>query len=426
MKSALSVAMEFLKIGAQTKLPAEILTLVTKYRHIFATTKDLPEYHGAELSDIIKKNTGLNIQVLIEKSLNTPVVLTVAFQGHTGNGARWGTKTAASKLANRQGFVQDVLTGTVDLENVRVSGVFSEIPALLAIPVNLFSTDLLTDEEITAAILHEIGHAFFLLATLGEYVWLNYYLQDGVDIVLGKKPNIYKVEILSQVYLAKTLPDKAQVEALKQPTETNVRQALLTNLGTKARDYFGQRIGLGAYKRDEQLADLFVSRLGFGRALVTGDQKLNKMYSLFNRTAHGRFYNLTIEAIKVGTWVVAGMAAPVVVGIATILALGYLSPRGVPFDNATERALKVKRDLIAQLKDVETAPILKESLLDDLAAVDEITKNMTQYRTTFEVVAQFLIPTRRSDAQRLRLEQQLEELLNNDLFAVAAKLNQHA
>ena len=86
--------------------------------------------------------------------------------------------------------------GTVDIQNVRVGGVFSQIPLNLYIHSGHFSPAF-TDGEIAATILHELGHGFtyffyLLHSTLCNYI--SAYTASAVAGASGDKERTLIIE----------------------------------------------------------------------------------------------------------------------------------------------------------------------------------------------------------------------------------------
>lgn len=418
LKSHLS--MEFISVGAKTLLPVEILRVVESYRAILKE-RDLTEADAKVLSDVVAKHTNLNISMKFVGSGFGFGIYCPTFRGHSGVSARSGQVRTEWDFPSEHG---KYLEGRIDLDKVKVHGSFTKIEFLMLLPPPAFSEhSTATPEELTAFILHEIGHAFFVLGTLGEYVWFNYFLTDGVDVVLGKKSNTYKVKLLTPSYLSKHVDDPELKEnLLKAPTEAHVRKAILTITGLDPRNHLGSYVGMGAVKRDEQLADMFVSRLGYGRALITGLDKIFKSDPSARRAYASKLERtmIIVSRIAIAT---ATMAMPLVwltyAGFHTMAALGAYSN---VYDNPQERFLKVRRDLVNQLKRSGLTPNEREILLADIKTADGFIDGMNQASALLEDIFQLVNFGLRRKRTSLRGEERLEQLLNNDLFVTAAQL----
>lgn len=417
-----NVSMEFIKIGAKTHLPLELEGVIEQFRNKADSGGEFGDDDVEKLSRLFKKSLGIECAVGFHQYSNMMSVQCFEFHGHSGSTPRSSNRTPPVVL---NVLTDELYKSTIDLEKLRVTGFFSTIPFILHIPTRWLRSDFdLTIRELVAIILHEVGHVFFGLATIGEYVWLNYYLTDGAEILLGKKPNKYKVDILNLDVLAKRLKDQETLgEFNKHPTDVNARKVLLAGIRGVAREQFSSQLGLGSYKRNEQVADLFPVRLGYGRDLVTGLDKLNRTYGVQQRYYKDRGDFIKIEALKVSMWLVSLAIPPFWPVTITALLLGDNQHTDI-YDNSTERIMKIRRDLIAQIRDRSISDTQKVILGEDIAAIDNILKGMNQYRTALETVFEFIFPTRRRGLQQLRQEERLERLLNNDLFLTAQRMKQ--
>jgi len=419
MSEVLSISQEFINIGGNKALGVELLTLVerlcTKSRE---QKQPLSESDLVDVVKLIQKKTNLNMDIEV---VDDPGLAIYIFKP-LGHGGVSGRELGASTDGQMTAFHDKWMKSTIDLDRATVSGQFTEVPFVLRLPRIFFEgyKDF-TPEEITATILHEVGHAFFSLATLGEYVYLNYYLTDGVEILLGKKPNKYQVEVLDHGYLRKHVPREEWDRLKKDPTEANYRRALLIANRRQARTHLVSK--QGSEKRDEQLADMFSSRMGFSRPLATALYKLTK--SPLNRHHRGTVVNLLVEVSKL---LLAGLSVGSVVVVppmATYVIMAYITVEfidnmnGGDYDNDYQRLVKIRQDLVAQLRHVSSSPKYRAKLDDDIKVIDDLLKTMKDRTTLMMGMMHLLIPGYRRGRQQIKHEELLESLLNNDLYLQA-------
>lgn len=423
MRRISTISQEFLQVGGNKHTGLLILGQVEALLKHAEQVRMLGNSDMHALQATLREQFKLNITIeLSPYDYSSIRIHTLNFPGHQGIGARFyqGEPTDISSPA----LDDKLLTGIVDLDKGQVGGFFSDLPFTLIIPTVLFTATerVFTAEEITALILHEVGHAFFTCATLGEYVWLNYYLADGVDVLLKKKPNRYKVELLNLSYLTKQVSDPALAEKLKNdPSEADLRRALLVACHKDNRNHLTTRVVKGAIKRSEQLADLFAARLGFTRALVTALDKAQRMSVVGRRYQRNRIQFVLGEVLKLISGVGSVLLAFPTAGVSLLwlIALYYDSYSDANYDNPTERIEKLRRELVTQLRSGAFTPTEKAALDADLKAVDAILKNRNQYDSIWEGLVLVLHPGRRREHHRLKHEQLLEQLLSNDLFVQA-------
>jgi len=419
MSEVLQISQEFINIGGSKILGVELLT---KVEELCIRVRDkgvtLSQSDYNAITEIIIKRTNLNFKPLVTDTLTMGVLINEPV-GHSGISNFHGDRSTSGKNTE---FYDKWMSSTIDLDKVKVTGQFEKVSFYLVLPEADFSGKTgLTPEEITAFILHEVGHAFFSLATLGEYVYLNYYLTDGADVLLGKKPNKYKIDVFDAAYLKKELPKEEVERLVKDPTEANYRRALLIAHRRSPRTHLVSKAG--SEKRDEQLADMFASRMGFSRHLATGFYKLKKSPS--GRFYRGTAYHTAIEIVKLlfGGFAVAGsltvpLASPILLYAYVAMEFGDSSNGGV-YDNDYQRLVKIRQDLIAQLKHASSNPTSRAIIDDDIKVVDNLLKTMKDRTTLVMAMMYLLIPGYRRSRQQLKHEELLESLLNNDLFLQA-------
>lgn len=409
--SDLTVSQELLAPSASLKMfGAELLGTVEKLG-------DTENTHASydDLSTIIKRHTNLTFDIQVTTGSGPSVFgVGLAFEGHTGTDAGIGEFLNSGGTGGKKHNI------VVDLEKGRVSGKVTEYTSVLFLPTSLFSNSDFTPEEITAFLLHEVGHVFFSLATLGDYVRLNYCLTEGIQVLLGKKPNKYKIQLLDRDYLEHVVDDESLAKTLEgDPTEPDLRRAVLLGHEKQRRHQLGS--SLGSSRRSEQTADWYVSRIGFSRPLATGLAKITKGVR-GNRYYRSTPHHIGLETIKALSVV---LGATVCFPVVTIYALLEFKDNYVAgdaqYDNPKQRLEAIRRDMVAQIRLTSPNEALHAKLLEDYNVVDKLITEMKNHYTFTEGLLYLFHPPRRRDFQRLAYETKLEELLNNRLFVQAAR-----
>ncbi|MCY1447168.1 hypothetical protein D9M71_637730 [compost metagenome] len=98
--------------------------------------------------------------------------------------------------------------------------------------------------------------------------------------------------------------------------------------------------------------------------------------------------------------------------------LDYSARYDVPFD----RINRLRTELIVQLKSIKDTS-LHAGIMRDIEIIDDILKQYNKDRTLMDFMADLSSPVRRREKDQLRHEQNLETLLNNDLFVAAKRFN---
>lgn len=429
MNTTATVSNEVISASIQRKLKPRLLDIVGRLQQDFLGTRRTADpKHLDELKNIIVQETGIKVtKVIIQEAWYENAAAAIyRFDGHHGAGFHGSTTTTKTIVFDK--LVDKLYTTTIDLDKGFIKGPLTDVLTTeLDLTDGLFTGECRLDtEEIAAIIAHEIGHMFNMFMTLGDYVWFNYYMTDGVEILLGKKPNKYKLQVMTLQGLENTVQDRSErLRLRKDPSEANIKRALLVAQRNMPRHHLHSRDPGASVKREEQLADLFASRQGFARAMVTGFEKM-EAYGI-SRYRQTRASFIKAEMLKtLATVTFAPLTA--FWGLWTLYGFVFGDePEYTPgdtYDNITERLTKMKLDLVAQLKILGSDQNTRAVILADIEVVDNVLANYNQYRTVWEVLTQLALPERRRKYQLQKLEETLERLLNNDLFVASQRFNQ--
>ena len=430
-----TVSLELLNVKAKRALGIRIEAVVEQWiaRREFAyfyTSEQL-----VELEKIVKEETGMNIEFVIYNSPHVNAMVSIVnMPGHGGN-TYSGPNTKPMTVVGRD-VPKELRTLKIDLDKGKVTGtVIDGLKNRITLFAGMISDPIgITAGEVTAAILHECGHAWNQYMALGDYVWLNYYLQDGVDVLMGKKPNIYKLEILTEAGLDKYCDDKDALTAMRTaPTAKNIRRAILLASQKAPRHHLTSKDNDTSKLREEQLADMYASRMGYARESVGLQVKLSQRYGSRYTMGSGQvvFIEMTKLLLNTGAlfaFFIGVAALPPLVFAAMALRLASLSMPKINddpevYDNDIERPLKIRRDLVAQLKILGVDPMLEEKILEDIRVVDDLLAIYRKNTTAWEALQLLINPSYRRNRHQRAREEELEQLLNNDLFVAAAKFN---
>lgn len=362
--------------------------------------------------NVLKDKTGLEVEFYY---FNTDMRASAFINTQCGWKGHAGTKYTEGPSVSRE-LIDKVFTTTIDLANGKVSGKLADsLRFQIGFASGLFTNILgFTPAETAAVFLHEIGHGFESFASIGEYVYLNYYLTEGIDILQGKKVNKYKVQILDDKWVLENLTPELRDAFINERDESTTRKAILSVYKKTTRGHLGNN-GLTSKRRDEQAADLFVTRLGYARALATGLTKIEK-YSSSSSVTIGSSW--MAETLRVMFMIAFAPATAYAIIMENPLNDSVTSTR---YDNGLERIMKIRRDLIQQLK-ILGNKIDNKHIVEDIEAIDKLAKAYSSNRTMFDEAVTFFRPTIRKMEQNAKNEETLEELLNNDLFVNIFKL----
>lgn len=324
--------------------------------------------------------------------------------------------------------------GSVNLMTAKLTGIFSEYDHPLYINFRgLFTTLGLTVEEITAVIFHELGHAFDACVTADRVAETN-------QVLAGIARNLLDTQTGNQEYifreLQKITPATAK-EAADQLVNGN-RVVAGARWFKVTAEVIGNQMKNAKYNETafEQAADSFASRFGYGRPLVLALEKLYKHSPDKSRATFVITHLVNVMAtVSLAALVVLnlvsgaiGLAFVAMIYKALFLYMHREDNLDYTYDKLKVRYLRVRQDMIDQLKALKLTKENKSAIADLLGAIDAAD---TAIRTTREVT---LLPTlimnlffkKGRDAKESISDQQLiESLASSDLFVQSAALATH-
>lgn len=414
----MTVSQEVLVVGAKSKLGPITKKWVEDYRELSKSQKDLSSKEFAKLNTQyikdIKAEWGINITLNIfdVNDVIMGVRSEVNFYGHQGS--KW-YKSEDLRLKPHDGAaLKDVLL--IDLKNVKVKGKIVDSLGYTVILGHQLLNGIanITVEEVTAAMMHEFGHIFNSFMTLGDYVWLNYYLTDGIEVMLGKKTDRFKLELYNDRWMADNVPEADWKAFIENKNEETAKRVVLQAVRSMQRHHLTDN-DITAKRREEQGADLFASRLGYGRALASVLYKVDRYYespSLARSVWMGEFAKVCVTLLALPLAIVGLMVYDPVAWDAHTMEGRY--------DPPMQRLVKIRQDIVAQLK--RPGPLNPKGLADDLDAIDELIKEYSNRTSIFDHLINFFRPSIRKMNQNTKVEDDIEFLANNDLFVQASKL----
>lgn len=322
----------------------------------------------------------------------------------------------------------DQKKGSVNLEKATVDGIFSQYDHPLYLNFyTLIELYKMSSAEITAIILHELGHAFYacyysdrtdrtnqILASIVRH--LNNTETGDIEYIYREaskiSSNIKKEEIDKMINGPRTV---ASASFFKVVSEIVRSQTVNDTYNETA---------------FEQRADNFASRFGYGKSLILSLEKISTGLaekSLIVRT----FVHLTSTAstlilcFLLGVSILAANFLGIIIfGFYTTLlfTLSREDIRDYTYDDLKIRYLRVRQDIIDQLKEIKDDKEVVKQMLDNIYTIDEAVKSTTVVRTFPAIVSNFIFSGARQAVKSIHEQQFLEALASNDLFVKSAEL----
>ena len=173
----------------------------------------------------------------------------------------------------------NTIKGDVDMMNNRVSGVFSEIENIVALPIGLFyglpsygKHMSLSAEEYASLILHEVGHVFTTYELAARTCSTNQILDSISCKAVGNDPRNREIVVAKAADILEL--SKEEQNALRNAKDKKEMAVLLMYATIEESR---SQLGVSIYDSTscEQLADQYSARCGAGRHLVIA---LDKIY----------------------------------------------------------------------------------------------------------------------------------------------------
>lgn len=382
------------------------------------------------MSRAIAKATNLSIDVNVTSDPTTAligphIILPEVDRNNVLIGREYRDYVSSKESLKRIDDTNMPLRGAVNLKKSSVSGIFTAFRSEMNIPIAFVESGKYTPGELAAITLHEVGHMFTMFELISRTVVTNQVLAELSRSYANLNREERKV-ILTDAKRIMMLDKLDAVELSESNSVSAVSTVLVTEMINNSRDELGHDLyNMTAW---EYLCDEFATRHGAGRDLGTALVKLHK--SMGDIIARSSFMYFFLEAAKImmiiGNIIIASNPATVVLLEATLpitLLLILADSRGASsYDIATDRVKRVRNQLVQELKDKSIPSARVKQLTEDINLIDDAMATMSGRRQLFDVICDFVIPSARKFRKTKQLQQELEELAVNEVFAKSAQL----
>lgn len=376
-------------------------------------------------SSQIKKSTGLNVYFQATQSgyFDAYSISGVGIGGHGATTLTNYPDSTIRQFSNRSLGIEEFTDLEIDLVKLKFKGKLADtLEFLISIDLVHFHRNAnITNDEIVAVLAHEFGHVVSKFINLGDYIMMNNYIANAIEIFQGKQANTKSVKVYTEAWIKANLDeDDINQFVYGQASEKEATRVALMLARKLPRGHITGST-FASNVREEQFADLFASRLGYAKALATG---FHKIEALFGNTKDTKVNSHIVDFI--------GFLYFLPFKTVFLLPAALLSlTRSLPdysdfsrrYDNLIERLSKIKRDLIAQSK-VETDKAIRNKHLEEIKSVEYcISQMLEEGKTYFDTVTTFFNPTWRKHEQQYKKESILETLVNNDIFTKGFRIS---
>lgn len=305
------------------------------------------------------------------------------------------------------------LRGFVDLNNYRVSGIFSEIPLDIVLGHSFLDNKNYKDDELAAIVSHELGHAWDYFRLLGQLVGDSMIISNAAKVVAGGEKNEVKTKVLVK---AKEQLGIEELNIEDLISQANINSGEYTELVLVTNSYLAQQSQSSTknydYRNLEQSADSFVAFHGGSRPLATGLSKIYKQTG--NRATDSIYTYLICETIKTALTAFLIVSAP----ISAVVFLVSIAPSTKTYDDPKERIITLKQQTLHAIRTTKNEEH-KKAMLEDIKALDAVIERLNDRKTIYEAIYYAATPNGRKKHNEEQHRMMIKNILFNDLQAKA-------
>ncbi|QVW55161.1 hypothetical protein pEaSNUABM29_00117 [Erwinia phage pEa_SNUABM_29] len=326
---------------------------------------------------------------------------------------------------------ENELNGEFDDKNAKISGDLSKVPSPLYLTPKLLTSLDMSDLEIAAVILHEVGHVYYYFRTLMRTVVTNLIADAAANRMMETEDPAVRMKVVKDVERMLNTKINQPETVCKEFSKENIYMHLVTQTLLE-RPFVTGSEGF-ANRTWERAADDFAARFGAAPYLASALYKMetSQFYLFRNRSYMNYGAHLALEMMEVAMLIV-GVASPVGLFISTIsMAFGLIinDPKGTIYDPPQERFETIRRNLVEELntiKDQNTkaANDHRKRILAGIASIDKLLLTVKDKDNIYSFIMKTLTPSGRRERAGVDYQRSLERYLSNDLRVASAKLSQ--
>lgn len=357
---------------------------------------------------------GINVdfQIVKDQRLNAAIITPTLNSSHPFNQFFSGLHNAdMGRLIAELGERGDKL-GTVDLKNMKVSGIYSKLPHDLFITEGLMRSNL-DAKVITAIILHELGHAMTFLYFTNNLTMGSVITSAIVNAAFETNDGKLRESILERGTRILGV-DNVQVRGLAQRPKAEAKTLLETLYIDGDVTALRSETGCNIYeaKSCEQLADMMVAKFGYSVPLAVG---LDRLFGNSRNNVFTNMIKISLEVITYASFIgILVLPAYLITKDFGALISGY--------DNPVDRIRYLRKHLIQELKEDNGLPkATLQNILKDIDTVEAIAKKHGPAESITNYLQRRFISPVRAAKRNQDFQKAIEDLLYNDAFVAYAK-----
>lgn len=317
--------------------------------------------------------------------------------------------------------------GTVDIKNAKLGGIFSEYVNYLFLNFHeIFKTEKLSVPEAVAITLHELGHAFNACEYSDRLETNNQVLQSVAKEIMSSKKEKDLVYIYRELKTVNSNITEEEVDKLVNGNRVIAGYTWFKVVVGSVEEQL--RNSKYSETTSERLADGFAARMGYGRQMMIGLDKLESKYNPMEKKDIGNFADaaLVILYVVLGVFTLAFGTIPavLVISAAFYMNLRMSGSDKMPgkYDELKARYQRLRNDYVERLKNMDLPLEVVKEVLEDVAVMDRCINETYRYSTFLTRVCDYIFASAKKAEASIAEQKLLEELAFNDLFIRSAEL----
>lgn len=279
--------------------------------------------------------------------------------------------------------------------------------------------------EVTAILLHEVGHGVTSIEYMGRVLRTNQALatlyQENFADLSPEKLKI-KLRLLSDYVDEKTNTfDDLNLNEIKD------KESIATIFVDRVMVNKKSELGTPYYDTvsSEYLADQFVSRHGYTLELATVLQKIEGPFSSEHSkksSAAMRMLQILLFASHISLGIAVTPLIPIVAAVAWVGSFIFKENTQPTYDTLKVRIKRVKEQLIQNIKLIDIPKEELNLLLAKYDQVEKIADDVQEHHSYLSKIYEYFSSAKKDKSRNIKLQRDLEELASNKLFVQSAKL----
>lgn len=389
--------------------------------------------HPKILAETIFKRLGIRVKPILNTASFGAIMPFFVNENHVLLDKMWRGQVAA-ELPDQAKLLKTFKgkTGTVDLKTAHLGGIFSEYVHDMWLDMVGHALEYKTSvPEVTAIILHELGHAFTYYEMANRLEETNQVLAH-LSVELRGENNGQKKKVIFKELASTFGMSNDEFDDL---VEEKNQVILGLKFFKKYIKFVQSQMPNSKYNEtaSEQLADNFAARFGYGRELVSGLQKINLMFGSPEANQENADVMWMMELLFVHFLTFAALLSPLLIGInayAILMPIMWVfiffnsgeDKQDMTYDRLKMRYKRVRQQSIEMIQKLDMDKDQLRKVVDDIHFMDNIIQNAVMYRSIYNKLANFVFSSAKEAKKDIELQYLIEELTHSDLFLKSAEL----